>query len=142
MFGEDGSWSNAFGDSGTYLVDGDRYTEATHDWRSLSPATYRWDWDGWQLTFEVVEDDYDGRMSYYTEQPWVRVQDAREVLLAATDLAPGESVATTLSRVPAAEAEPSAFAHADRRVVSASLAAVPIEQGQVITPDLLELPAE
>jgi hypothetical protein len=140
-FGEDGSWSNSIGDSGGYVIEGDLYTEATHDWRSLSPATYRWDWDGWQLTFAVVEDDYHGRMRYYTQQPWVRAEDSREVLLAARDIAVGERVTVTWGRIPVAEANPSALTHDDVGSVVTSLATVPIEMGTPITPDLLE-PAE
>lgn len=45
--------------AGVYGVRGDLYTEMTHDYQWLPhvPATYRWTYDGQNLTFHLVGED-------------------------------------------------------------------------------------
>ena len=45
--------------SGAFGINGDLYTEMTHDYLGLPmvPATYRWSFDGQRLTFELVGED-------------------------------------------------------------------------------------
>jgi hypothetical protein len=64
-FSEDGTFiitnsSGLYKITGTYTVDGDRYTEVSTDLKSCSlkgPATYRWTFDGDTLRFFGIGED-------------------------------------------------------------------------------------
>jgi len=61
-FHEDGTWWMSNWDhyiSGKYAVNGDLYTEMTHDFSQNRPvpATYRWAYDGEKLTFDLWGED-------------------------------------------------------------------------------------
>ena len=133
-----------------------KYTYATHGnlWTDMHtddlygerrvPATYFWDFDGEQLTFELWgEDVVAGRKAVMEYSTWTLVPDGRVVVVAARDIPAGETVyanASTLRVLPATEVGPGAFT--DRRDVSGHIAAVDIVAGQPLTPDLMEPPAE
>jgi hypothetical protein len=82
VFSEDGTYtyteSDFVGDqdvTGVYGVRGDLYTEMTHDYAGYSqvPATYRWEFDGERLTFELVgKDVIPSRQLAYTNQTYIK----------------------------------------------------------------------
>ena len=82
-FFEDGTFTYVEGDytegdpdvSGVYGVRGDLYTEMLHDYAGYQkvPATYRWEFDGERLKFELVgEDVLSGREQTMTNQYYIR----------------------------------------------------------------------
>ena len=79
-FRENGRWlasSPAGGASGSYVVNGNLYTEMRHSDSSGAkvPATYRWSWDGDRLTFILWGEDADAwRKSFYAEHAYVRAE--------------------------------------------------------------------
>jgi len=79
-FRENGRWragSPKGGAAGNYAVNGDLYTEMTHNEASGSqvPATYRWHWDGERLTFMLWGEDADAwRKSFYADHAYVRAE--------------------------------------------------------------------
>ena len=133
-----------------------KYTYATHGnlWTDMHtddlygerrvPATYFWDFDGEQLTFELWgEDVVAGRKAVMENSTWTLVPDGIVAVVAARDIPAGETVyanASTLHVLPATEVGPGAFT--DRREVSGHIATVDIPAGQPLTPDLMEPPAE
>ena len=127
----------------TYAVDGDVYTAGTPP-GALNPAepddygpgTYRWDYDGERLTFELIEDPSDRRVTRLAKT-FRQIEDPREVMVASRDLDVGDSVRAWLTFVDADEAGPDAYTSKAEYV--GHVAAVPIAKGQPITPDLLEL---
>jgi hypothetical protein len=80
QFNEDGTWLYFFGNlkvpevKGTYSVDGDLYTETScSDPACPFPATYKWTYDGQNLTFQLVGGDQCGpRRSAYDGQTYVK----------------------------------------------------------------------
>ena len=78
VLAEDGTWSNSDGVGGAYGVNGDLWAEMTHDSPDTPqvPATYQWDWDGEQLTFEPwSRDDNETRVSVYTGHVYIRAEE-------------------------------------------------------------------
>lgn len=78
VLAEDGTWSNSDGVGGAYGVKGDLWAEMTHDSPDTPqvPATYGWDWDGEQLTFEPwSRDDNETRVSVYTGHVYIRAEE-------------------------------------------------------------------
>ena len=64
---------------GKYTVNGDLFTEMTHNSRTGEkvPATYYWRWDGERLTFRLWGEDRNAaRKSVYTGSAYVRQQSA------------------------------------------------------------------
>ena len=62
-FAEDGTYvfsEAGVGVTGKFGINGDLYTEMTHDspGEAQVPATYTWTFDGERLTFELVGEDY------------------------------------------------------------------------------------
>jgi len=124
----------------TYAVDGDVYTHIASEYGDQ--PTYRWDYDGERLAFELIgEESCSVRKARYTNT-FRSVEDPRVVVIAAGDYETGDTIYfAMLSAVPAAEAGPDAYTNA--RELTGRVAAVPIARGTPITPDLLEpLPAE
>ena len=118
----------------TYVVDGDVYTHIGDN-----QGTYRWDYDGERLAFELVgEETCSIRKARYSNT-FRSIEDPRVVLVAARDLEVGDPIRAWLDFLPGAEVDPNASANLSD--VSDRVAAVPISEGQPITPDLLE-PAE
>ena len=75
---EDGTWSNSLGIAGVYGVSGDLWAEMTHDSPVAPkvPATYHWDWDGEELTFEPwSRDDNESRVATYADHVYVRAAE-------------------------------------------------------------------
>ena len=83
QFNEDGTWAWFAGDmevptvTGTYSVDGNLYTETSSDPSSdhacPSPATYRWNFDGQNLSFALHgQDNCSGRRMVYDGRTYVR----------------------------------------------------------------------
>jgi hypothetical protein len=88
---ENGTYAG-FGWVGKYVVNGDLYTEMTHnsDIAAKVPATYRWRWDGERLSFSVWgEDPNPWRRSLlrhvFVRQPSL-LGDMRRLLLSHPDL--------------------------------------------------------
>ena len=126
----------------TYAVDGELYTETSYEWQSPNqypPATYRWAFDGEQLTFELVgEDPSRYRRALYEEQPYRLVPDARVVLLAAYDITAGtELLAGHTVPLIVAGADVPAETLVDKDLATGRIATTDIAKGQPITPDLL-----
>ena len=131
----------------TYATHGnlwtDMHTDESYGERRV-PATYFWDFDGEQLTFELWgEDVVAGRKAVMEDSTWTLVPDGRVVVVAARDIPAGETVyanASFLRVLPATEVGTSAFT--DLRDVSGHIATVDIAAGQPLTLDLMEPPAE
>jgi len=149
-FNEDGTcrWTGAWGDRAVtdciYAVDGDLYTEVSHEWpghEEQVPATYHWDYDGEYLTFELRgEESMPHRQALYEEQPYRHVPNPRLIVMAGYDIAAGTELLaghTELRIVPGDETPADALT--DRDLATGSVAAVAISKGQPITPDLLEV---
>ena len=84
-----------------------------------------------------------GRKAVMDDSTWTFVRDPRMVVVAASDISAGDTVyadASSLRVLPATEVGPGTFT--DRRDVSGHIAAVDIVEGQPLTPDLMEPPAE
>ncbi len=128
----------------TYAVDGNVYTAVKGgsavlrvESKKVGSATYRWDYDGERLAFELIgEDTEDRRKSLLANNTFRSIEDPQVVMVATFDLDVGDPIRAWLAFVPAAEVGPDAYTskaeYADRVV------AVPIAKGQPITPDLLE----
>ncbi len=78
-FDEDGTWHGFEGDtlviSGKYAINGNLYTEMTHDYPGSSkiPATYTWTYDGKNLTFQLWGEDANShRKSVYDGPTYTR----------------------------------------------------------------------
>lgn len=149
-FGEDGT-GRAFDPSMSahlhYGVSGDLYTEMAFEYSGskgeapMTPGTYYWDWDGEQLTFELWGEDLrPSRKSFYTKNTFALMEDPRPVVVASWDIDVGEPVFGEVAYVPSAEAGPDALRWV-YDIAGPRLAAVPITEGQPITPDMLA-PAE
>ena len=123
----------------TYVIDGDVYTHIASEFGDQ--PTYRWDYDGGRLTFELVgEETCSVREARYSST-FRSIEGPRVVMVAARDLEVGDPIWAFLDFLPGAEVCPDAYANLDD--VSDRVAAVPISMGQPITPDMLEpLPAE
>jgi hypothetical protein len=124
----------------TYAVDGDVYTwlSADWDWEPHGQVTYAWDYDGERLTFEPMSEDPERwRRWVYTANTYVPVEDPRIVMVAATDIGVGEPVYARRAFVASAVAGPDAFTRL-HELIGPPVAAVPISEGQPITPDMLE----
>jgi len=152
-FQEDGNGETSdvadLGWSFTYAVDGDIFTWLGSEYSNLGgggdlsgesrDATYRWDYDGEQLAFELIGEDAADqrkmRMSY-TYQP---IEDPRKVMVATFDLDIGAPIRAWEAFVPAAEIGPDAYTSKVEHL--GHVAAVPISKGQPITPDVVA-PAE
>lgn len=83
-FDEDGTWRYYEGNlekpsvSGKYGINGDLYTEMTHDYPGYPkvPVTYSWTYDGKKLTFHLWgEDVIEHRQGCYDEQTYVNEKD-------------------------------------------------------------------
>ncbi len=130
-----------------YGVSGDVWTEMTHDSPLSSdrqvPATYHWTWDGEFLSFELWGEELNpGTRGATFKSDFRLLPGSRVVVVPFLDLPAGEAISSvllSLDIVPAADVDPEAFT--SRADVVSHTTAVAIEQGQVITPDLLE-PAE
>jgi len=129
----------------TYVVDGDLFTEATYEWeapKQYPPATYRWEYDGEHLSFELVGDDASSwRRATYQEQPYRYVPDPRMAVIAAFDIEAGTTLLaghTELRVIPSAEAPVDTLAVKDS--ATGATTTVVITKGQPITPDMLEPP--
>ena len=60
---------------GRYSIDGDIYTEETHDTRHPKiPATYTWSYNCQKLTFTVIEDEIAARRKWYDGQTYIKVE--------------------------------------------------------------------
>ena len=61
---------------GDYSIDGDLYTEETHNTNDPKvPATYIWAYDGQKLTFKLVgEDVIPHRKGVYNRSTWIKVE--------------------------------------------------------------------
>jgi hypothetical protein len=124
----------------TYAVDGDLYTHIASEYGDQ--PTYRWDYDGERLAFELIgEETCSVREARYSNT-FRPVEDPRIVVVAAGDYETGDTIYfPMLSAVPASEACSDMYTNA--RELSGRVAAVPITMGQPITPGMLEpLPAE
>jgi|GEM_PF-2354849 len=134
----------------TYAVDGDVYTALKGPWvtvlgvalaeveQQCGPATYRWDHDGERLAFELIgEDTCERRKSLLQSNTFRAIEDPVEVMAATRDIEAGAPVWALLTFVPAAEAGPDAYT--SKAEYLGHVAAVPISEGQPITPDLLKL---
>jgi hypothetical protein len=156
-FNDDGTcrWANhRYGESWdcTYEVDGDLYTETTNNSGEKGyvvagpvpppPVTFRWAYAGEFLGFELVgEDPNSWRRAFYEDQVYRFVPEPCEVVLAGYDIAAGTELLrahTELRVVPGAEAPADALS--DRDLATGRIAAVPITEGQAITPGLLTSP--
>ncbi len=119
----------------TYAVDGDIYTHIASGYDHQ--PTYRWDYDGERLAFELIgEESCSFRKARYanTFRP---VEDPLVVVIAAGDYEAGDTINfPMLSAVPASETGPDVYT--DARKLRGRVAAVPISKGQPITPDMLE----
>jgi len=132
----------------TYAVDGDVYTAVKGGYATKrverdqrGPATYRWDYDGERLAFELLGEDIDSRRkSLLSENTFHSIEDPVVVMAAVSDLDVGDPIRAWDAFVPAAEAGPDAYTSKTEYV--GHVAAVPISQGQPITPDLLQTAAE
>ena len=132
----------------TFVIDGDLLTETSREDEyiftdSYEPLTYRWDYDGEHLTFQPHPDDDNPGRAMYVEQPYRYVPDPRVVVIADFDIAAGTELLsghTDLRVVPGADVPEATFA--DQDLVTGRVASVPVSEGQPITPDLLEPPAE
>jgi hypothetical protein len=150
--GGSGEWSDVFGSGWffTYAVDGDVLTWSTAPFHSLSEAaggprhfddaTYRWDYDGEWLAFELIGEDPSDRREELLKRPFRPIEDPRVVMVATFDLDVGDPIRAWKAFVPAAEAGPDAYTIKTEYL--GHVAAVPIAKGQPITPDIVELPAE
>jgi len=135
----DGFWERPC----TYATNGDLFTEMTFEWPDgpQVPATYYWDWDGERLSFELWGDDLQpSRYGAYAGHPLRLVEDGRVVYAATSRIAPGTLVAATRRFLPADELPPDAIE--DLSEFRGRAAAVAIERGQPITPDMLEPASE
>jgi len=148
-FNEDGTcrWVDAPGpaDGGgvpcTYEVDGDLHTQTSYEMEevlSYPPATYRWEFDGEYLTFELHGDDTSTwRRAYYEEQPYRYVPDPRLAVFADFDIAAGTEILaghTDLRVAPGAEVPTNALA--DQNLSVGRVAGADIAAGTILTPDL------
>jgi hypothetical protein len=129
----------------TYGVTEDLYAEMTFSMLGSdpkAPATYHWDWDGELLSFKLWgEDHLWNRHFTYAENTWAPVEDPRVVVFATSDIEVGDKVFRRMAQlrvVPAAEV---GDAFTDTADVAGRIAAVPIAEGEPITPAMLEPPA-
>jgi hypothetical protein len=127
----------------TYSVDGDTYTALTggavpvdRTSRGHGPATYRWDYDGEQLTFDLIGEDTNDRRRTRLWQSFRPIEDPRVVMVATSDLDVGDPIRAWASFVDAAEVGLDAYT--SKAEYADHVVAVPIAKGQPITPDLLE----
>ena len=150
--GGSGEWSDVFGSGWffTYAVDGDVLTWSTAPFHSLSEAaggprhfddaTYRWDYDGEWLAFELVGEDPSDRREELLKRPFRPIEAPRVVMVATFDLDVGDPIRAWKAFVPAAAAGP--VAYTIKTEFLGHVAGGPIAKGQPITPDVVELPAE
>ena len=127
----------------TYAIDGDVYTALTGGAvpvdvtsRKHDPATYRWDYDGEQLAFDLVGEDANDRRKTRMWQTFRPIEDPMVVMVATSDLDVGDPIRAWPSFVDAAEVGPDAYT--SKTEYADHVVAVPIAEGQPITPDLLE----
>ena len=150
--GGTGEWSDVTGASGwsfTYAVDDDVVIWSTDPFHSLSEAaggprhfddaTYRWDYDGERLAFELVGEDPSDRREELMKRTFRPIEDPRVVMVATFDLDAGDPIRAWEAYVPAAEVGPDTYT--SKVDYLGHVAAVPIAKGLPITPDLVE-PAE
>ena len=144
-------WSDVLGNGWywTYAVDNDVVTWSTAPFHSLSEpaggprefddATYRWDYDGERLAFELIGEDAADRREALLARTFRAIEDPQVVMVATFDLDTGDPIRAWEAFVPAAEVGPDAYT--SKVEYLGHVAAVPIAKGQPITPDLVE-PAE
>ena len=130
----------------TYAVDGDvfRWLSGDWDWEPYGQAAKTWAYDGERLTFERLDEDRAPHRDWvFAANTYVPVEDPRIALVAAWDVEVGERVYAERAFVAMAAAGPDAFTQLyDLIDIGPAVAAVPISEGQPITPSLLEPPAE
>ena len=134
------AWYHCF----AYAVDGDVYTwlSADWDWEPYGQTTMTWTYDGELLAFESLgEDRAPYRDWVYEANTYAPVEDPRIALVAAWDVEVGERVYAVRAFVATSAAGPDAFTRLyDLIDIGPAVAAVPISEGQPITPSLLEPP--
>lgn len=146
---EDGTaeWSSVDGSGWywTYTLLEDHVTWSTARFHSLSEpvggprelddATYRWTYDGERLAFELVGEDQADRREALLARIFRPIEDPTVVMVATFDLDVGDRIRAWEAFVPAAEVGPDAYT--SKTQFLGAVAAVPIEQGQPITPDVV-----